>query len=60
MSLAECTNGQVRLMNGSTYTEGRVEVCQNRRWGTVCDSNWGVNEAQVVCREVGITAIPSE
>ena len=43
-------------MNGSTSMEGRVEVCQNKRWGTVCDSNWGVNEAQVVCWQLGIAS----
>ena len=48
-----CTHGAVRLRNGSTSDEGRVEICVNREWGSVCDSNWGRREAQVVCRQLG-------
>ena len=48
-----CTNGTVRLTDGLIATEGTVEVCYNGGWTTVCDDNWGYQEAFVVCRQLG-------
>ncbi len=48
-----CTFGELRLVDGSSSLEGRLEVCVGGRWGTVCDDEFGVLDASVVCRQLG-------
>lgn len=49
------TQGDIRLVGGTSELEGRVEFCNNRVWGTVCDDAWGTPDATVVCRQLGFS-----
>ena len=51
-----CANGDIRLSGGVSDTEGRVEICYNATWGTVCDNMWGSTNADVVCRQLGFSS----
>ena len=49
----QCQNGEIRLVGGALDWEGRVEVCVNNDWSTVCDDGWQTPDANVACRQLG-------
>ena len=51
---SECNEtDKIRLVGGLTPHDGRVEVCVGGLWVLVCDEKWGLNHAEVVCRQLG-------
>ena len=50
-----CVEGGVRIVSGGTPLEGRVEICLDDEWGTVCDQMWNNADASVVCRQLGMS-----
>ena len=53
LSIVACQNGDIRLVGGTTIYEGRVEICWNETWGTVCDDSWSTFDAIVACEQLG-------
>lgn len=51
-----CNNGDLRLVNGASEYDGRLEVCYLGQWGTVCDDLFGDLDAQVACRQLGFNS----
>ena len=44
---------RIRLGSGTIPTEGRVEVLYDSVWGSIVDDNWDINDANVICRQLG-------
>ena len=54
-----CSDGDIRLADGASTildappNNGRVEVCFNGEWGTICENGWSTNDGQVTCGQLG-------
>ncbi|XP_011405675.2 PREDICTED: scavenger receptor cysteine-rich domain superfamily protein-like [Amphimedon queenslandica] len=52
-----CNEGDVRLVNGTVEREGRLEVCANGVWGSVCSRSFAISAAYVACKQIGHTNV---
>ena len=56
--IGPCIDGGIRIIpsNARTAIKGRVEVCFNGIWGTICSINWDDQDASVACKQLGYSA----
>ncbi|XP_044165645.1 protein bark beetle-like [Acropora millepora] len=48
-------NPGIRLVNGTSHRNSRLEIQQNGQWGTICNyaNRWDYRETAVACRQLG-------
>ena len=56
LNIEPCIDGEVRLSGSSLDNTGRVELCVERTWTTLCDRSWDSNDASVACRQLGYSS----
>ena len=49
---APCQDNSVRLVNGGVPGQGRIEICYNNQWGTICNDELDEVAAEVICRQL--------
>jgi hypothetical protein len=59
---AECTDWDLRLRDGpiGRNSSGRLEICYNETWSTVCDGGWGMPDVSVACKQLGYSRLGEE
>ena len=50
---ADCEEGDVRLQDGTDPSNGRVEVCHDGIWSSLCSDRWNLSDARVLCKQLG-------
>ena len=56
--IGPCIDGSIHIIpsNARSAIKGRVEVCFNGIWGTICSLNWDDQDASVACKQLGYSA----
>ena len=50
-----CNETDIRVVNGASPASGTLEICLGGRWALICDDSWDINDAAVVCRQLGFS-----
>ena len=50
----------MRLVGGGNEYEGIVEVCKDNIWGLIGEAGWGIEDATVICRQLGCEPVSSK
>lgn len=50
-------NSDIRMVNGNSSNEGKVEIKHNGQWGDICDTGIDTTDAKVFCRMLGYDSI---
>ena len=53
----DCNDGDIRLKDGAITKEGRIEVCYNNIWGSVCGDGFDFTDAYVACKAISVSGI---
>ena len=49
-----CVEGDIRLVDGTDQSAGRVEICHLKVWGSICSDSWSTNDGIVACHQLGL------
>ena len=49
-----CENGDLRLDTSVAAVGGRVEICSDGIWGSICNEEWTIEDARVACNQLGL------
>ena len=56
MTAIPCASGDIRMVGFARGNDGRVDICIDGRWGSICDEGWSTVDAQVACTQLGFSS----